>query len=49
MVTDKVLTYDEAITYCKESHGSLVALDTKDKQKSFETFLKSKFYFLHSY
>ena len=45
MVTDKVLTYDKAIKYCKESHGSLVAIDTKEKQASFETFIKSKLYF----
>ena len=45
MVTDKVFTYDKAIKYCKESHGSLVAIDTKEKQSSFETFIKSKLYF----
>ena len=46
MVTDKVLTYDEAVAYCRESHGGLVAIDTKEKQGSFETFIKSKFFSL---
>ena len=42
MVTDKVLTYDEAVSYCKESHGGLLAVDSKEKQSCMENFLKSK-------
>ena len=48
MVTDKVLTYDDAVSYCKESHGGLLAVESKEKQSCLENFLKSKYLLFRS-